>query len=74
MGYFLLCPVMALLFFLQSITPILAATPSVNVVLGRPTDTSITLNCLAPTASKVRAEYGTEANSLNQKEIGRAHV
>jgi len=66
MGYFLHCPMVALLFFLQAISPILAASPSVNVVLGRPTDTSIVLNCLSVTPLKFRAEYGTDSNSLNQ--------
>jgi len=38
-----------------------------NVVLGRPTDSSVTLNCLSEKPLQIRAEYGTETASLNQK-------
>ncbi|MEY5062675.1 MAG: hypothetical protein RLZZ112_639 [Verrucomicrobiota bacterium] len=44
-----------------------AADPSLNVVLGRPTDSSVTLNCLSEKPLQIRAEYGTETASLNQK-------
>ena len=44
-----------------------AADPSLNVVLGRPTDSSVTLNCLSEKPLQIRAEYGTQTASLNQK-------
>ena len=67
MGYFPLCPLATLLGCFLPLASLVHADPSpVNVVLGRPTDTSITLNCLSGTPLKIRAEYGTDSNSVNQ--------
>ena len=66
MGYFLLRPWGALLGCLLPLASVHAGPASVNVVLGRPTDTSIALNCLSGIPLKIRTEYGTESNSLNQ--------
>ncbi len=39
----------------------------ISVVLGRPTDRSITLNLLTPAAMEVLVEYGTAAGALSHK-------
>ncbi|NBT89204.1 MAG: hypothetical protein EBT50_00005, partial [Verrucomicrobia bacterium] len=66
MGYFFLRPWGALLGCLLPLASVHAGSSSVNIVLGRPTDTSIALNCLSATPLKIRTEYGTEPNSLSQ--------
>ncbi|NCZ96864.1 hypothetical protein EBZ02_06870, partial [bacterium] len=66
MGYFFPGLLATLLGCLLPLSRSHAGESPVNVLLGRPTDTSITLNCLSGTTLKIRADYGSDSNSPGQ--------